>query len=120
MRLIRQKSDYFKQYKLGIISKSFNNRFKAKVNKEIVKAKNEYYIHTFDVNRNNVNKSWKTIKNLLGQDSSTTPVKELIINGISHTSDADLAEQFSNYFSEVATKLESQLPPSSFSPKNIK
>ena len=39
MRLIRQKSDYFKQYKLGIISKSFNNRFKVKVNKEIVKSK---------------------------------------------------------------------------------
>ena len=61
----------------------------------------------------------KTITYLLGQDSSTTPVKELIIYRISYTSDADLAEQFSTYFSEVTTKPESQLPPSNFSPLSL-
>ena len=90
--------------------------FIFKVNKEIEKAKNQYYIYTFDVNQNDVKKSWKTIKYLLGQDSSTTPIEELIINGISHASDADLAEQFSTYFTEVSTKLESQLHPSTFPP----
>ena len=115
-RLIRQKSEYFHQYRLGLISKENNNRFKLKVNKIIRKSKKQYYVNAFDNFRNDAKKSWRTIKSLMGNETSYTEVKKLVMNGTSYTEVEDIAEKFNEFFTNIATQLDAQLPQSDASP----
>ena len=46
-RLIKQKSEYFKLYKMGLISRNTNNLFRNKTNSFISKAKSKYYLNLF-------------------------------------------------------------------------
>ena len=118
MFLIREKSKYFSQYKLGLISKNTNNRFKNKISKIVLKARNDFYLNTFDRYKTRIKKSWKTIKYLLGQNTSRHTIKELIINNTTYSSDETIALEFNRFFSEIAPKLERDLPTTSLSPLN--
>ena len=111
LNLIRQKSEYFKLYKLGIISKQTNNRFKNRVNKIIVKARDSYNLRKFENCWGKPRESWKVIKELMGQNSKFSKVNELIVDGISYKSDVEISNKFVEFFSNVAAKLNENLSP---------
>ena len=116
LREIRLKSDYYKQFRLGLISRQTNNRFKNRVNKSIDLAKKLYYQNCFNLYKNDAIKSWKTIHKLMGTKKSDTSVKELIINGLSYTDDLEIADKFNEYFTQIGSNLDADLPPSNTSP----
>ena len=116
MYLIRQKSEYYKYYKLGIISKQTNNRFKNMVSKKIDKSKENFYLETFSAFKNNLRKTWTTIKMLMGNNTNKRSIKELVINGTSYVNELDIANEFNTFFSEIASKLVNELPPTTSSP----
>ena len=89
---------------------------KIRVNKKIVDTKNSYFENVFRTYKNDVKKTWKTIKNLMGNLQPDTSVKELVINGLSYTKDEDIAESFNEFFTEIGSKLDSELEPSIHSP----
>ena len=68
--LINQKSNYFKMYRMGIISKQTNNQMKNKINKEVNKAKSSYYLNVFNTARNDICKSWEVIRNITGNSKN--------------------------------------------------
>ena len=118
LSLIRQKSEYFKLYKLGIISKQTNNRFKNKVNKITLRAKNSYKLRKFESCWGKPKESWEIVKELMGQNSKNCRIEEIIVDGISYKSDVEIANKFVEFFSDVAVDLNENLPPPTTSPSS--
>ena len=116
MKLIKQKSNYFKLFKMNIISKSVNNMFKNQVNKRIETAKNEYYLRAFDQSRTNIRRTWKIMHDLIGKNVANRKIKKLLIDNTMFTEDKDISERFNEFFKTAVTSLNENLPPSNTSP----
>ena len=52
----------------------------------------------------------------MGKETSYTEVKKLVMNGTSYTEVEDIAEKFNEFFTNIATQLDAQLPQSDASP----
>ena len=115
LRSIRMKSRYFKLYKMGIISREFNNSYRNLLNKVIKKAKQQFYVNSFNFSAGNVKNTWKVIKKVL----NTKPrvgVKSLKVDGSIEEDPKLIAECFNNFFSSIASTLEQTIPTSDDSP----
>ena len=107
---IRTKSNYFKLFKQGIISHERNNAYKRVLSKTIRAAKRNYFFNYFELNMNNVKKSWDGIRNLMGNNRQKKNVKAMFINGESTADEQKIADAFNFYFSNVAKKLDDEIP----------
>ena len=110
--LIKRKSDYFKLLKMNIISKECNNRFKNYVTSEVRKAKNSYLLNLFR-SETDPKKYWASIGKLMG-------VKKInsLFDTFSDESDniQTKLNEFNNFFANIASSLESELPVTTISP----
>ena len=110
-KLIKMKSNMFKLYKFGIISLSENNSFKNKVKVILDKSRICYYKKLFQMNFNNIRTTWKLIRNLSGtQVGSKQSIKNIIFNSREIINSNEIAQAFNDYFSQVATDLQSAIP----------
>lgn len=116
--LISLKSKYFHLLKLGLVTTTENNRFKNRIKSVIQKAKREYFNNYFIRNKNNLKKTWDMLKNITSNHKSRNLVKNIIKNGILLSNDFDIAEAFNEYFTQIASNLESNLPLSPVDPLN--
>ena len=114
--LINTKSDYYKLFKMGIISKDTNDRHKKIVNSTIKKAKKDYYMQAFSECKKDMRKSWNLIKNLMGKHPKKQTVKSLVIDNVSYDSDRSIAEAFNDFFTNIAQSLANNLPDSNYDP----
>ena len=125
-KLLKLKSSYFKLLKLGLITKVENNRFKNRVKSIVDKSKKIYYKNMFHINRNNIIKTWSTIKLILSKNPSRRePIKKIIYDNIEYINDHEIANIFNNYYSNIALELDQNLPsenetdPCSYLPQNL-
>ena len=118
-KLISFKSQYYRLYLLGIVTSEENKIYKNKVQSIIKKCKNSYYQNLFYSTRNNLTKTWKNIKTLIGNELTNNTIKKLVINNIEHTDQFEIAEIFNKYFSEVAMYLENNLPHNNINPLQL-
>lgn len=116
LKKIKTKSYYFKLFKMGLISRLENDRFKTKVNKLVRKFKTDYYINKFDQFRTNIKKSWETINCLMGRNYLRKPIEKITMGGITVSEEMDIAEYFNNFFCNIAQTLDEKLPPTTSSP----
>ena len=115
LRSIKTKSNYFKLYKQGVISKATNNSYRNAVNRLIRIAKKNYFLNTFENVGNNIRSTWKNIRNIMGNKRDKTSYSLLIDN--EEVSDpVRVSEQFNLFFSTVASRLEENIPASDLSP----
>ena len=118
--LINKKSDAFKKYRNGEITKEENNRIKNRINSQVNKAKNNYYIKAFDDSKSNMKKSWKILGNLLGTEKSKQETICLLDETGEITESQDIADKFADFFEKVGQNLDSVLERNEESPtKNI-
>ena len=108
---IKTKSEYFRMHKIGLIDDRTYKTYKNILTKVIRKSKNVYFRTIFEKNKKNIKENWKIVNKILGKHSDRKKVRNLIVNEIKITDNKQIAEQFVNYFSTVATKLEQQIPP---------
>ena len=88
-----------------------------KVNKLIKDAKNQYYNKTFDQNKSNPKKTWDLINNLTGGNKKTYEIPKLSSEDGSYSfSEEETANQFIEFFGNIANSLVSDLPPGNISP----
>ena len=113
---IKTKSRYFKLYKLGIIDDHINRKYRNTLNSVIRLAKRIYYINTFNSCQSNIKKTWGLIRQLLSKKDRTSNIKSIIINGREIIENSEVAEQFNNYFADIAHTLDSQIPSTNQSP----
>jgi hypothetical protein len=80
-----------------------------KVNKELRSAKKDYYSSKIAGQKINPKKAWTSINNLLGRQNKPTVVNELIVGEQNLKSPEDIAEGFSEYFSNIGPNLASKI-----------
>lgn len=115
---IKNKSRYFKMFKMGQVSAQFYFRYRNSVTGLIREAKRRYYHECFRDSQGNMRRTWKTISSLLGSNKKNDHIKSVVVNGEEINNEKDIVESFNEYFSAIASSLESQIPPPSNDPLN--
>ena len=115
-RLINLKSESFRNYRRGLITKEENNRLKNHVNSQVNKAKHEYYITAFENSKNNSKKTWDVLGQLMGKNKSKMNNITLLGETGETNDSSDVANIFANYFKNIGQNLDSNLTTSSQSP----
>ena len=105
IQLSRQKSNYFKMKKNGIISEEENNRLRNKLNKKILKEKKRYYQNLFENSRNNMKKSWSIIRKLTGANSAKSNFDQIFDEAPSSENCSDTLNRFNDFFSSIGENL---------------
>ena len=74
-------------------------------------AKTNYYMNVFNSFRNNTKKIWQIINELSGKHSPKTNISNIRLNNTTHNNPQEIDEVLNEHFSEVAAKLNNNLPP---------
>ena len=109
LQLIRQKSEYYKLYNNGVISRVENNRLRNKLNKKIEKEKTKHYKNLFENSRGNMKRSWNVIRSLTGSNAQKSDFNRILEDSPSNQSSLDTLNRFNDFFSSIGAKLSSQL-----------
>ena len=83
-----------------------------KVESLLDSAERAYYGEQLEINKNDLRKSWKTIKTIIGKncDPHTSNI-EYTVNGHSTQDPSHIANAFNDYFIEIGPKLASEITP---------
>ena len=103
-------------YKLGAISHNVFKEYRNNLTQVIRAAKSSYYRQIFSNFRTNTKKIWQTINEIKGNTHNKTTIMTLQYNNSLLNSPSDIFEAFSNYFSNIAPQLDSNLPQSNTNP----
>ena len=115
-RLINKKSDAYKKFRLGLISKEENNRIKNELGYKINKAKHDFYKNSFELFRSNAKKSWTLLNDLMGKKKSKHEDIQLLVGTDKIVEPHKVANIFANYFSSVGNTLENNLSQTDLNP----
>ena len=84
-------------------------KMKKFVDKHITKAKSKYYSDYFEQHKCSSRKQWQMINSLLNRNRKKISVTKLIgADGTVVNTPQDIAQNFNNFFSEIAIKLKSE------------
>ena len=110
---IKRKSELFRLFKLGIVSKETNIAYRNMLRKIVRNAKLKYFKEYFDRYKSNMRKTWSAITNLIGSSKigKKEVIKSLRIGNVISRDSGEIANHFSQYFASVAQHLDAELPP---------
>ena len=111
---LNRKHELFRQYKNGTTFDHYNS-FKNNFTTTLRLAKNSYFQRKFTECSNNSRDTWKTLNSLIRCRKTSKDVT-LNHNGSSISDPAAIAELFNNYFSNIASNHDSDIPHSNTSP----
>ena len=102
----------------GIVTFDHYNYFKNNFTTTLCHARNNYFQRKFREWSNNSNDTWKTLNSLIRYKNTS---KDVILNhnGSTVSDPPAIAEVFNNYFSNVASNLDRNIPHSNISPLNV-
>ena len=116
MKSIKTRSKLFKYFKSGLISRAVYNKYRNLLTKIISKAKNNHYCNYFNSCKNDLKKTWKKIKNILSSNHKSNIIDKIRSNDSILDDPVDVCNSFVEYFSSVASDLDSKLPNTNISP----
>ena len=100
--------------------KTNENEKKCKAYKSLFKilkekSKKFYYLRKLDSCKQNMKKTWDTIKEVIGKIETfkNEILKRMVIDGIETFDQEKIANEFNKYFTEIVLKLASSIPTSS-------
>ena len=108
---IKRKSTMYRDFKAGLIPEMQYKSYKNRVDALTRKTKKDYYRNIFANYKNNTSKLWKTINNLTKPPQPKESFTNIIHEGKILTDAGDISDAFNKFFTTVATKLDSNLPP---------
>ena len=114
LNCIRTKSNYLKLFRVGIISKNMNNKYKNILTSVIRKAKSNYYNDVFLQCKGNIRKTWSFIREISGNRivNTISSLLFLTIKLLIHMVRWLKFLTTFNFFSTVAADLANNMPPS--------
>ena len=120
LQLIKSRDEKLKTAKLSNSERDWFDlkRAKNKVTAAIRSAKKNYFHLSFQENRNDPKKLWSTIRNLTGKNIAANGPSFLEENGKQIRDRAEIAEIFSNHFSNLAKNLTADVN-SEFNPTTV-
>ena len=115
---LNRKHELFRQYKNGIVTFDHYNSFKNNFTTTLCHARNNYFQRIFTECSNNSRDTWKTLNSLIRNKNTS---KDVILNhnGSTVSDPSAIAEVFNNYFSNIASNLDRNIPHSNISPLNF-
>ena len=116
LKSIKTKSAYFKAVKLGAISESVYKSYKNRLTNIVRRAKERYHQNAFKNCENNIKSTWNLINGLIAKKKSNEVISSIIVDDIEITNQRTIAESFNNFFTNVATELNSHIPESNEDP----
>ena len=91
--------------------KTTYNLFRNRVNREVKKAKRDYFQTYFRNNLNNMKKTWQGIKEIINiNNRSSAKISQLSLNGRQLSSNDEMANAFNNFFTNVGPNLDKNIP----------
>ena len=120
LKKINKKSDkYSKLLKIPktdanyAVKKTEFNEYVKSVKNDIRIAKRNYYLHVFNIHRNNIKQTWNTISETLNRHRKNRDISEKIIyNDKTLTNEQDIADSFNSFFANVGAQLSSSFEQS--------
>ena len=109
MAKIKMKSNYYKQYRNGIISKEEHNRLKNRLNKEINLDKKNYHKNIFSKFKCNMKKSWSILHSLLGTKNTKSHADKIFSGANSESDRLQIVNKFNDFFASVGNTLAQQM-----------
>jgi hypothetical protein len=96
------------------VNKIKYKKMKKFVDKHILKAKNKYYTEYFKQHKDCSRKQWEMINKLLNRKRKSSSINKINnAQGAVINTPRDIAENFNIFFSEIASKLKSEIPETS-------
>ena len=118
LKLIRTREKLHKQYikaENDVIKSLFLERYKTVRNKIVSlcrQSKKHYYQKYFETNSLNLRNTWRGIRSIINlREKAKSSPSSLMINGEVNTEPSKIANEFNNYFSSIADKLQASIHP---------
>ena len=86
------------------------NLFRNRINKEIKKAKKDYFTTFFDENKNNIKKTWMGIKSIINTKQSSQNVFQISLNGKVITNPNAISNTFNIFFASIRVSTNKEIP----------
>ena len=116
LKQINKKTDLYLKLKLiPITDRKYEKKkreFKTHetmVRKQIKHAKHDYYHSVFTLHKNNIKKTWQTIKEALNKCSSNGIPEKVIHENITYENEQEIADQFNDYFATIGSSLSNKI-----------
>ena len=108
---LNHKHELFPQYKNGIVTFDHYNSFKNNFTTTLCHARNNYFQRKLAECSNNSRDTWKTLNSLIRYKNNS---KDVILshNGSKVSDPSAIAEAFNNYFLNIASNLDRNIPHS--------
>ena len=115
---IRHKNRLFAKFKKRptVFNEITYRNYKNQLRSIIKEAKKTYYQTIINQNKHNMKNIWKTIKEVIGQNPSSTDITSLRINDNNITDKREIANTLNNYFVNVGPSLDANIPQTPTSP----
>ena len=109
---IRNKSFYKKKKQPNNENnKRLYNLFRNRINRELKKSKKEFYCHYFEINKNNIKKTWEGINSIINTNKSKfSNIHQIKTNNKIYDNTKDIAQVLNNHFVNVGPKTENTIP----------
>ena len=86
-------------------------------NKAIKDAKKIFYREQLNQNKENLRKTWQTLRQVISKSNDKTScIDEIIVNDTSYSNNHDISNKFNTYFTSIADEIASQINPSPLNP----
>ena len=110
MTSIRNKNNMFKNFKIGLTSEDQYKSYKNRSVNLLKAAKSRYYLILFNNFKTNTRKLWHALNKLTGKSSRQSKLDSIIVNNNVIRKPIEISETFNNFFANISTDLEKQLP----------
>ena len=117
-RQINQKNRLYKTYlkRPSLFNEINYKNAKVKTSRDIRSTKKLYYHQLLDQNRNNLRRTWSVIKEVMGQDRSTSSIDSVSVGGSLVTESSAIANHLNTYFTSIGSTLSNEIPPTGIDP----
>ena len=92
------------------------NKFRNKANRELRKSKKEYFNQYFEDNKNDIKKTWISIKNINTKAIITPKTSQILVNGKIIHDPVDIANCKNDFFVNIGHNIDKDIPRNNKSP----
>ena len=118
LKSIKTKAYYFKLVKSGRFSHVRYRIFCNMLDSVLRKSKKEYFNKSFKKFENDPRTTWKLLRNLISTQSKCS-IDHIMDGDVPITGSSNISNTFNNFFSNIASNLDRQIPSSIFSPQSF-
>ena len=109
---IKNKNKLYLKYrnKHTLLNETTYRTYKIILNKALRKAERVHYNLLFENNRNNLNKSWRIIKDLINKNNNNPIQSSFLINNEETSDKVMICKSFNKFFLNIGQSLANKIP----------